>query len=266
MKVWVIGGSSGIGEACVQLLLQQCHEVICLSRREPTINIPWIPLDLSWQGEKIDETIVEAMAHQGGLEEFTFEQIMKLPFRKRWFHLKRGCPDWVIVSSGMGAQMSVGSWKSKSWIGCDNEKHAGMDELFDVNLKGVMWAVNSICWRAMRRKRNIGKIFIIGSTMADHGARGQEIYAAAKAGLRGYVKSACRILARKGVLLGLIEPGWTYTPMTNNLPNWQNKSVIKSIPAKRMATAGEMAQMIVGTISTYTSFAAGTIIQLGGGI
>lgn len=266
MQVWIIGGSSGIGFSTLKKLQMSGHEVVCLSRKEPPSNVEWYKLDLNWSGEKIDCMLTELMAFKGGLIDCSYEQIMKLPIRKRWFHLKRGCPDWVVVSSGMGAQMNVGSWHDKEWLDCANNIHAGMDEIMNVNLKGVMWAVNTICVRGMRRKRGIGKIVIVGSTMADHGARGQEIYAATKAGLRGYVKSACRILARKGILLTLFEPGWTATPMTAGLPAWQRSSVIKSIPAKRMATSNEMAQMIVGILANFSEFAAGSIIQAGGGI
>lgn len=250
MKAWVFGASSGIGLGITEKLLLEGWDVIGFSRKPSPIPIKHYSFDLYNTGEEIAQYLNNTLMIEGLGEEdvdnieYMLKSNYKPGWRKFWHLSKVGAPDLAVISAGYGAYMNLSQWHDDDWIDCKQSKHLGIDSMIHLNLTSKMWVCNTLL-RAMRRKRK-GKILIIGSRVAGNGSNGLEVYGACQSGLRGFIKSASRHPAKRGVILSLYEPGWTDTPMSQNLaPHIMKSSIDKW---GQMATVKEVASNVYAFI------------------
>ena len=246
---WVIGASSGIGEGVARELKTSGYTVIGLARRKTNDEIidRNYYLDLRERGEVIAARINHFLTVEGlGITdqqeiEYLWEANYFPGWRKFWQLSKIGAPDLLVISAGAGAYLNLAQWHDYNWLDCKGKEHLGVNELLHINLIAKLWICNAML-RAMRRKRT-GTIIVIGSRVAANGANALELYGAAQAGLRGFITSAHRHPAKRGVTLALYEPGWTATPMSANL----EKHILEASNKKwgAMATVEEVAKQIV---------------------
>jgi NAD(P)-dependent dehydrogenase (short-subunit alcohol dehydrogenase family) len=264
MRVWVFGGTAGIGKAVAQIYVARGDDVLCLARRVSDIaGVRSERLDLDQPGSMVGKA-VERLLLAEGLDSDDRElrdsvlsgETQISSFRKRWFLSKRGAPDLAVLSSGIGAYIRQDLWRDDWWTDSRGARHAGIDTIFRVNAISRMWAANELI-RAMRRKRS-GKVVLIGSRCSTRGAHALEVYAASHAALQGYVLSACRHPAKRGVTVGLIEVGWTLTPMTANLAPHVKSAIERELG--EMMTAEQAAEQIVSACDRIT---AGEILKIG---
>jgi len=127
------------------------------------------------------------------------------------------------------------------------------DQTLDVNLRGA-WLLSRAAMRPMLRARH-GRIVNVSSIVALRGNAGQTAYAASKAGLIGLTKSLAREVARKGVTVNVVAPGYVATAMTEALDDNARAALAGLAPTGRAVTADEVA----GAISFLASDAAGAI-------
>ena len=162
----------------------------------------------------------------------------------------------MIISSGIGAYIGNWQWYDDWHYDSKDVRKAGISTLFRINAISKMWVCNELI-RAMRRKRS-GKIILIGSMVAQRGSHALEIYGASEAALEGYVRSACRHPAKRGVTLSLVECGWVSSPMTADLKPYIRVAIDKELGD--MMTAEDMGNAIVEASDIIR---AGEIIQIG---
>jgi 3-oxoacyl-[acyl-carrier protein] reductase len=108
-----------------------------------------------------------------------------------------------------------------------------------------------------------GRIILLASLAGETGQAGQTNYAAAKGALIAASKSLAREMARKGILVNTVSPGWIATDMTENLLGPEQ---IKAIPIGRVGEANEVAQVVGFLASEASSYINGTTIQVNGGL
>lgn len=96
------------------------------------------------------------------------------------------------------------------------------------------------------------------------GNAGQANYSTSKAGVIGLTKSTAKELVGRGVRCNAVAPGFVATAMTENLS--KNNKLVDAIPMKRMATAEEVADVIVFLASDKASYVTGEVIKVDGGI
>ena len=89
-----------------------------------------------------------------------------------------------------------------------------------------------------------GRIVNISSVIGLHGNFGQANYAAAKAGIIGFTKSAALELARKGVTVNAIAPGFIETEMIAAMPDEVRARILAKIPMGRFGRPEEIAQVV----------------------
>jgi 3-oxoacyl-[acyl-carrier protein] reductase len=98
------------------------------------------------------------------------------------------------------------------------------------------------------------------------GNAGQTNYAAAKAGVTGFSKSAAKELASRGITVNMVAPGFIDTDMTAVLPEKVREEMVKGIPLGRMGTPEEVAEAVLFLASDQASYITGQIINLDGGM
>lgn len=115
------------------------------------------------------------------------------------------------------------------------------------------------------RERGAGRIVNIGSINGQKGQFGQTNYSAAKAGLLGFTKALALESAAKGITVNAICPGYIATDMTAAMKQDVLDSIIRQIPAARMGTPKEIADLVVFLASDKAGFINGATITANGG-
>jgi len=108
-----------------------------------------------------------------------------------------------------------------------------------------------------------GRILSIASTAGQTGVAGQANYSAAKAGLIGASKSLAREIAKRGVTVNVLTPGFIETDMTADLPRDQ---ILAQIPAGRLGQPAEVAAAAVFLCSPAASYITGAVLNVNGGV
>jgi 3-oxoacyl-[acyl-carrier protein] reductase len=108
-----------------------------------------------------------------------------------------------------------------------------------------------------------GRIVTIASTAGQTGVEGQVNYSAAKAGVIGASKSLAREVAKRGVTVNVLAPGFIDTEMTAGLPREQ---LLAQIPAGRFGTPEEVAAAAAFLCSEAAAYITGAVLNVNGGI
>lgn len=134
--------------------------------------------------------------------------------------------------------------------------------VIDVNLTGTFNCTKEVA-KVMIKQRS-GKIINISSTVGLQGNIGQANYSASKAGIIGFTKSVARELAKRGIQVNAIAPGFIETDMTDRLSDEVKKSYLERIPLGRFGKPQDIAQVVKFLVST--SYITGQVIVVDGGM
>jgi 3-oxoacyl-[acyl-carrier protein] reductase len=137
------------------------------------------------------------------------------------------------------------------------------DRTIEVNLRGA-FLVSKAVLRPMLRAR-YGRIVNVASVVALRGNVGQTAYAASKAGLIGFSKSLAREVARKGITVNVVAPGFVASAMTDELPDAARQALIDLAPSGRPVTAAEVAATIGFLASDRAGATTGAVVPVDGG-
>ena len=138
------------------------------------------------------------------------------------------------------------------------------DNVINTNLKGVFNCMKSVT-KIMMKQRS-GRIVNMASIVAITGNAGQTNYAAAKAGIIGFSKSAAKEFASRGITINVVAPGFIDTDMTAVIPDKIKDEMLKGIPLSRMGTADDVAQAVKFLVSDQASYITGQVLRVDGGM
>jgi 3-oxoacyl-[acyl-carrier protein] reductase len=133
----------------------------------------------------------------------------------------------------------------------------------DVNLAGAFRTARAAL-RPMLRARG-GRIVNISSVVGLTGNAGQTAYAASKAGLVGLTKSLAREVARKGITVNVVAPGYVETAMTAALPDEARTHLRDLAPIGRAVAADEVAAAVRFLVSPAAGAITGAVVPVDGG-
>lgn len=108
-----------------------------------------------------------------------------------------------------------------------------------------------------------GRIVNIVSLSGIKGLPGQVNYSSAKGGVIAATKALAQEVARKGVTVNAVAPGYVATDMTGDL---DEKELKKHIPAGRFCRAEEVADLVAFLVSKNASYITGEVISINGGL
>ena len=143
-------------------------------------------------------------------------------------------------------------------------KPEDFDAVINTNLKGVFNCTKLVS-KLMIKQRS-GRIVNMSSVVALEGNAGQTNYAAAKAGIIGFTKSAARELAPRGITVNAIAPGFIETDMTNALSDEIKQSTVARIPIGRLGRTEDIADAAAFLVSEQANYITGQVIAVDGGL
>jgi 3-oxoacyl-[acyl-carrier protein] reductase len=137
---------------------------------------------------------------------------------------------------------------------------AEWDEVIATNLGGA-FRLTRLALRAMIRAR-FGRVINIASIVGPRANAGQANYAAAKAGLIGMTRTIAVEVARRGVTVNAVAPGFIETDMTRDLP----EGALARVPARRAGRPEEVAACVRFLASGEADYITGSTIYVDGGL
>src|SRR5579864_413410 len=138
------------------------------------------------------------------------------------------------------------------------------DAVIRTNLDSVFNMTKPVCDGMV--ERGWGRIINISSIIGSRGGFGQTNYAAAKAGMQGFTKSLALEVARKGVTVNTISPGFLATKMVTAIPQEiLDTKILPQIPVGRLGKPEEVAGLVAYLAADEAGFVTGANIAINGG-
>ena len=139
-----------------------------------------------------------------------------------------------------------------------------LDKVMAVNFRAAFIATKTVMRSMIRNK--FGRVISLSSVAGVMGNAGQANYSASKAALIGMTKSVAREVAKKGVTLNCIAPGFIQTEMTDVLPEPVKEGAKQMIPARRFGTVDDIAKAIAFFASEDAGYITGQVLCVDGGM
>ncbi len=161
--------------------------------------------------------------------------------------------DILVNNAGITRDNILALMKEEDW-----------DAVIATNLKGIFNCTKAVA--KVMIKQRAGKIINMTSVIGIAGNAGQTNYAAAKAGVIGFTKSAAKELAARGITVNAVAPGYITTDMSAAMPDQAKIELAKSIPLSRLGKPEDVAETVLFLASDAANYITGQTINVDGGM
>jgi 3-oxoacyl-[acyl-carrier protein] reductase len=132
--------------------------------------------------------------------------------------------------------------------------------VLDTNLSGAFRTTRRALGPMLRAR--FGRVVNIASIVGTRANPGQANYAASKAGLIGFTKTVAAEVARRGVTVNAVSPGFVETDMTAGV----GRELLAAVPARRAGTPEEVAACVRFLASDGAAYVTGSTLTVDGGL
>ena len=161
--------------------------------------------------------------------------------------------DVLVNNAGITRDRSMRKMSQEDW---HTVMGTNLDSVFNMS-RPVLEAMIAQRW---------GRIINISSVNGQQGAFGQANYAAAKAGMHGFTKSLALEVARHGVTVNTVSPGYLDTAMVEKVPqDVLRDRILPQIPVGRLGKPAEVAGLVAYLVSDLAGYLTGANIAINGG-
>jgi len=164
-----------------------------------------------------------------------------------------GHVDYLINNAGINIDRTVRRMTIDEW-------HAVMR----INISGCFYMVKAVVEHMI--DRGTGRIVNISSIIGETGNVGQANYATAKSGMHGLTKTLALELAKKGITVNCVAPGFISTDMMASVPEAVLESIVARIPVARLGAPEEVAYVVTSLLDDRASYVTGAVIPVNGGL
>ncbi|ORU93360.1 MAG: beta-ketoacyl-ACP reductase [Cycloclasticus sp. symbiont of Bathymodiolus heckerae] len=145
-----------------------------------------------------------------------------------------------------------------------NMDESNWDAVLSTNLDGVFNMTKSVLDFMLSRQS--GRIINISSVNGQRGQFGQTNYSAAKAGMHGFTMALAQEVARKGITVNSVSPGYIATNMVMAIDEEIRNDLVSQIPMQRMGKPTEIANTVGFLASDQADYITGANIPVNGGL
>jgi 3-oxoacyl-[acyl-carrier protein] reductase len=238
--VVVTGASRGLGRAiALAFAAQGAHVIIGYRSRHD-------------EAERVQALAVEA-GGQATLLPFDVQDHASVEAAMERVIAERGAIDVLVNNAAVVQDAPFALMTHENW-----------DEVVRINLGGVFSCCRAVA-RSMMGKRK-GAIVNVSSVAGMHAAPGQANYSATKGGILAFTRTIAAELARHGIRVNAVVPGFLSTGMVTRLDHRITAQKKQMIPLGRFGTAEEVADVVLFLASPAAAYIIGQAIVVDGGI
>ena len=234
----VTGASRGIGRACA----------IELARHGASVVVNYV------SNQEMAESCAKEIEDAGAKALVVQADVSNADEAKRLIEAAEqefGKVDILVNNAGVNRDRTVARMSTEEW-----------DEVIGTDLSSMFYCSSAVV--AGMRERNYGRIINMSSIVGQMGNLGQSNYAAAKAGMIAFTKSAAKELGRNNITVNAVCPGFIATEMVTSLDEEIQNNLLSQIPLGRFGTAEEVAAT-VRFLCTEGDFFTGSQLYPNGG-
>lgn len=236
----ITGGNRGLGEAIARALHDAGHAVIVTHTPGNSRVAAWL----------------QAQAAEGyafaayGVDVSDYESTQELA---RQVHADGHRVDILVNNAGITRDSTLRKLDKPGW---DAVLRTNLDSMFNVTKPFIEPMIG----------RGWGRIINIASINGSKGQFGQTNYSASKAGVHGFTKALAQEVARKGVTVNAIAPGYVGTDMVMAIKPEVREQIVAQIPMGRLGKPEEIGKLVAYLASEYAGYMTGSTLSINGGL
>lgn len=236
----VTGGSRGIGRGIVEDLVAHDYRVTFLYK----------------ESHKAANELINELTEKGGVIQAYQCDIRNFEQTKEVIQTiieNEGSIDGLINNSGVTRDGNLFMMTEDKW-----------KDVIDTNLNGLYNVSKSIISHFLRKRS--GKIVNISSVAGLVGIPGQTNYCASKSGIIGFTKSLALEVAKYGITVNAVAPGYIQTEMIDQIPEAKRKELLSQIPVGFTGEISDVAHLVRFLLSDQSRYITGQVVAIDGGL
>ncbi len=236
--VLVTGATGGLGTAMCEALHKQGYRVVANYRNKEKAEV-WKKM------MEAKDVAVELVYGEVSDYESSGKMIAEI-------EQKMGPVDVLVNNAGITRDTAFRKMSYEQW---KDVLSSNLDSVFNCSRHVINGMID----------RNWGRIINISSVNGQRGQFGQANYSAAKAGMHGFTKTLAMEVARKGITVNTISPGYIGTDMVMAVKEEIRNQIVEQIPMGRLGGTEEVAHLVCFLASDQASFITGANYSINGG-